>query len=81
VRFERFNLLKPFGSSAAPYDLILIRNVLIYFSMPIKREIFAKLRRVIAPHGYLVIGGSETIMGLTEEFRRTPEGVGFHVPV
>ena len=59
----------PFG----PFDLILLRNVMIYFDMNAKRMILEKVRKVIAPDGMLVIGESETLIGLEQQFNISPE--------
>ena len=45
------------------FDLVLCRNVLIYFSRENQKKICEKLYRSIAPKGYLILGQSETIHG------------------
>ena len=51
-------------------DLILVRNVMIYFEVETKKSILAKLTRLLPPDGYLLLGGSETTFNLSAEFRR-----------
>ncbi len=46
-----------------PFDAIFCRNVAIYFDKPTQLEMFHRMGGVLAPHGYLYIGHSETISG------------------
>ncbi len=57
------NLLEPW--SAIPRcDLVLMRNVLIYFPAEVKHKILARVKdQVLKPHGYLLLGSSETMVG------------------
>jgi chemotaxis protein methyltransferase CheR len=81
VNFRKFNLLDPFIAIDGPYDVIFLCNVLIYFDPASKGSIFSKLRRTLAPDGYLVLGESETVLGLTDEFRMTSEAAGVFRPI
>jgi chemotaxis protein methyltransferase CheR len=80
VGYRKFNLLDPFTAIDGPYDVVFLCNVLIYFDPASKGSIFAKLRRAIAPDGFLVLGESETVLGLTDQFRITPEAAGVFRP-
>ena len=51
-------------------DLVLIRNVMIYFDVPTKKQILKKARELMEPHAYLFLGGSETTMNLDDGFER-----------
>ncbi len=73
VSFKPFNLKNSFFS-LGKFDLILCRNVLIYFSDDLKSEIYGKMRNSLAPHGYLAIGASESPRGLTTAFKQVPVG-------
>jgi chemotaxis methyl-accepting protein methylase len=63
VRFERHNLADPVpsldGSSA--WDLVLCRNVLIYFQPERVLEVFDRLMRALVPGGYMMFGASEVV--------------------
>lgn len=53
----------------APVDLLLMRNVLIYFDVDARRRILGRVRRILKPGGYLVLGAAETTLNL-EDFTR-----------
>lgn len=80
VVFSRMNLLDPFPFDPGSLDLILVRNVLIYFSTDIIQEIFRKFRKVVRNEGFLILGEAETIMGRTDQFILPREGAGFFLP-
>jgi chemotaxis protein methyltransferase CheR len=73
VRFERHNLNEPWPSMP-PFDLVLMRNVMIYFETEAKRQVLAKMHDQLAPHGYLLLGASETTYSLSDDFIREPDG-------
>ncbi len=67
--FRRMNLLEPF-SSIGKYDLILCRNVAIYFSPENRKKLFDQIANQLNPSGYLMIGASESLVGISERFER-----------
>lgn len=67
VSFRHLNLLKDF-SALGTFDLILCRNVAIYFQEDAKRDLFNRLARRMAPDGVLLIGSTESITGLCPFF-------------
>jgi chemotaxis protein methyltransferase CheR len=73
VRFRQQNLVDPWPSMP-PMDLVLMRNVMIYFDVSAKQEILARVGDVLAPHGYLLLGTSETTLHLDDSFRRHAVG-------
>jgi chemotaxis protein methyltransferase CheR len=60
------------------FDLILCRNVLLYFSAERRREAFDRLATSLAPDGYLMLGAGETVIGQTEAFASSPELRGLY---
>lgn len=73
VEFRPLNLVEPWPP-IAPVDVVLLRNALIYFSPVTKREILARVRRVLRPDGFLILGSAETTLGLDEHFERLQVG-------
>lgn len=62
VRFEVVNLLNPlYPQTMQLSDVILYRNVSIYFPQEVQRRIFSSLAALLNPGGYLVVGATETI--------------------
>ncbi len=59
VRFEKMNLLA--SSEPRHFDLVLCRNVLIYFGRKVQTKIIEALTQSIVRDGYLVLGKSETL--------------------
>ena len=63
VRFERINLNDPSQWPRGPFDLILCRNVLIYFAEDARRRAVDRLIARCAAGGYLFVGHAETLQG------------------
>ncbi len=70
VEFRQLNLLEASWKMAA-WDVVFLRNVLIYFDVATKKSILGKVRQVLRPDGYLFLGGAETTMNLDVAFERT----------
>jgi chemotaxis protein methyltransferase CheR len=68
VKFLPLNLLNDF-SHLGRFDLVFCRNVLIYFDQATKIDVLERIADVTERDGYLVLGGAETVMGLTQRFR------------
>jgi len=69
VRFEELNLARPWPRLPR-MDLVLIRNVMIYFDVPTKKTILNSLARLLRPDGYLLLGGAETTFNLDDSYIR-----------
>ncbi|HML15081.1 MAG TPA: protein-glutamate O-methyltransferase CheR [Xanthobacteraceae bacterium] len=79
VQYRPLNLLSDFSHLGA-FDLVFCRNVLIYFDQDTKVAVLNRLARVTAPHGYLVLGAAETVVGLTDAFKPVPDRRGLYAP-
>ncbi|HEY0271177.1 MAG TPA: CheR family methyltransferase [Sphingomonas sp.] len=66
VSFKIHNLVEP--PPAGSFDVILCRNVLLYFSADIRRLVFGRLASAIAPDGLLMLGAGEIALGQTDQF-------------
>jgi chemotaxis protein methyltransferase CheR len=64
IQFKTLNLLHGF-KALGQFDIIFCRNVLIYFGEPTKRDILNRMSEVLASDGSLILGGAETVLGLT----------------
>lgn len=67
VRFQRFNLQDSFAPLGR-FDVVLLRNVAIYFSDDFKRELFSKVARALQPGGHLFVGSAESLNGYSDRF-------------
>jgi chemotaxis protein methyltransferase CheR len=76
VRFQTHNLLDP--APAGTFDLVLCRNVLFYFAVATRRQVFERLADAIAPDGVLMLGAGETMMGQTDRFVSDPACPGLY---
>jgi chemotaxis protein methyltransferase CheR len=73
LQFRTMNLIEPWPTMPA-MDLVMIRNVLIYFDLDTKRDILGRIRSLLRPDGYLVLGAAETTMNLDEGYERVAIG-------
>jgi chemotaxis protein methyltransferase CheR len=64
-RFEHANLKQDLGKLGM-FDLIFLRNVLIYFDLDTKRLVVSRLLRQLKPDGWLMVGHSESLNGVTD---------------
>ncbi len=77
VQFRTLNLLRDF-SSLGTFDIILCRNVLIYFEPTRKSDVLNRLSGRLAEDGMLFLGAAETVIGLTDAFLPHPEHQGMY---
>jgi chemotaxis protein methyltransferase CheR len=73
ARFDTIDLRKSMRT-LGPFDLVLCRNVMIYFDNETKRKIMKELHSTLFRGGWLLLGGSETAFGLEEWFDRQAVG-------
>jgi chemotaxis protein methyltransferase CheR len=69
VEFKEMNLTEPWRV-LPKFDAVFFRNVMIYFEVDRKREIFARLVTAMKPDAYLMLGAAETTYGLSDSFAR-----------
>ena len=80
VRFRYLNLLEDF-THLGHFDVVFLRNVLIYFDQSTKTLVLDRIARVLQPDGYLILGGAETIIGITDKFQAAVDQRGIYCPV
>jgi chemotaxis protein methyltransferase CheR len=73
VTFRQLNLVRPFPPLGR-FDVVFLRNVLIYFDVATKSDILRRVRQVMAPDGYLFLGAAEMTMGVDDAWERVPAG-------
>jgi chemotaxis protein methyltransferase CheR len=77
IDFRRANLLEPI-SGLGQFDIVFCRNVLIYFDGETKRRTLERIAGQMQEPGYLLLGGSETVMGVTDAFVAAPNKRGLY---
>jgi chemotaxis protein methyltransferase CheR len=78
VKFSTFNLLEDMGRIGT-FDVIFCRNVLIYFDEKTKGNILGRMEKQLEKDGFLLLGGAETVLGITDKFMPMPEKRGLYV--
>ncbi len=73
VDFKFLNLATPWPALER-MDVVLLRNVLIYFDAAAKSAVLDRVARVLAPGGFLILGGAETTHAIDERFERMSLG-------
>ncbi|GJM00627.1 MAG: chemotaxis protein methyltransferase [Methyloligella sp.] len=77
VQYRQFNLLNSFNLLGR-FDIIFCRNVLIYFDKETKSDIIERMGKQTNPNCYLVLGASETLVGLNDSFGTVPDARGLY---
>ena len=67
VSFAQVNLTHPVPEHVGVFDVIFLRNVMIYFDMPTKQRVLAHLLPHLDSGGYFIIGHSESLHGVSED--------------
>lgn len=68
VSFAHLNLTKSSLAVSSKFHVIFCRNVLFYFDEPTQRQLLHNLSRFLLPGGFLIMGHSENIQELSDEF-------------
>ncbi|MFT3963359.1 CheR family methyltransferase [Propionivibrio sp.] len=66
VRFLQINLMQPVDAGIGEFDVVFLRNVMIYFDQATKTRVVHNLLPRLRPGGHLIIGHSETLAGVTD---------------
>jgi chemotaxis protein methyltransferase CheR len=77
VKFSAYNLLDDLRNLGRQ-DIIFLRNVLIYFDIETKKRILENMANLLAPDGFLFLGSTETVLGVTEVFKPVPGHRGLY---
>jgi chemotaxis protein methyltransferase CheR len=73
ITFKRLNLSAPLPPMPQ-FDIVFLRNVLIYFDVETKRQVLSRASAVMRPDAWLFLGSAETTIGIDERFERVPAG-------
>lgn len=68
ISFKHLNLMEKWPMKG-PFDAIFCRNVVIYFDKDTQRVLFERYANLLVPGGFLYIGHSENLFGITERFK------------
>jgi chemotaxis protein methyltransferase CheR len=80
VRFRQHNILGA-HPGRVPFDLVLCRNVLLYFDRDTRSEAFTRLASAVLPDGFLMLGAGETVIGQTDRFIPAAKRASFFEPL
>jgi chemotaxis protein methyltransferase CheR len=78
IQYQPLNLAHtPYALPFTECDLVLLRNVLIYFRRPLQRLVVSHIGRLLSPQGYLFLGASETLWQIQDELESVDLGPCF----
>ena len=77
VQYRKFNLLENM-SILGSFDIVFCRNVLIYFDQVAKGDILGRIAQLMPADGILVLGGAESVVGITDQFIPDPDQRGVY---
>jgi len=70
VSFQQINLTQPINADIGRFEVIFLRNVMIYFDIETKRKVVDNLLPRLLPGGHFIIGHSETLNGIAGGLRQ-----------
>jgi chemotaxis protein methyltransferase CheR len=73
LAFRRHNLMEPLGER--PFDLVMLRNVLIYFDAASKATVVSNVRTALRSGGILMLGATEGVADMVRDFQRLEPGL------
>ncbi|MCS7181977.1 MAG: hypothetical protein NZ869_02560 [Thermoanaerobaculum sp.] len=69
ITYRYLNLVaEPFPALGGPFDVIMLRNVLIYFRLPSQQRVLGQLAQQLAMDGFLFLGPAETVWQVSDQF-------------
>ena len=74
VDVRRQNLVEPY-SGLGPFDVIFLRNVMIYFDRDTRHDVVMRMHGVLRPGGILAVGSAETLSGLDVPLKSVAPGI------
>lgn len=75
TRFEQVNLMKPLPKSIGLFDVIFLRNVLIYFDQQTKKHVVERIAGALKPGGYFFISHAESLHRITDHLEMVKPSV------
>lgn len=75
VSFRELNLTRAWPALPR-MDVVMMRNVMIYFDIPTRKDILSRVARLLHPDGYLLLGGAETTLLIDDSYRRVHDVKG-----
>jgi chemotaxis protein methyltransferase CheR len=69
MNFKKINLLEDWGD-IGKFDVIFIRNVLIYQNVENKKKVIEGIYARLNPRGFLILGAAESLFGVSERFKQ-----------
>lgn len=78
VKFQTYNLMDDYAKLGR-FDVVYLRNVLIYFDEATKTQVLEKIANALNPPGFLMLGSAETVLGLTTRFKAFDNEPGVYV--
>ncbi len=76
IRFATHDIRQP---APGRFDLILCRNVLMYFPVALRTQVLDQMADALDPGGVLMLGAGETVIGQTDRFASHPDMRGLYV--
>jgi chemotaxis protein methyltransferase CheR len=75
LTFGHLNLATPPYPMRGPMDVIMCRNVMIYFDNAVRSKLLAECERLLRPGGYLIVGHAESLSGMSTGLSRLEPSV------
>jgi chemotaxis protein methyltransferase CheR len=85
VSFAQLNLTRPIGriggvGGIGEFDVIFLRNVMIYFDQETKRKVVENMLPTLKPNGYFIVGHSESLNGISSRVQAVRPTIYRRVP-